>query len=147
METPLPTAEDIRRQMQIARQRVRVEVEDVVDGARQLTDWRFYPRQFPWLTLGAAALAGFAVIPRRAEKVERFIPDARTLNELAKEHKIVLDPGGRKAKQAGIMGAVLAAAGSAAARLAINYATQEVGRRFGPAPMSPTGEQFHDSSR
>jgi hypothetical protein len=147
METPLPSADEIRRQMQIARQRVRVEVEEVVDGARQLADWRFYPRQFPWLTLGAAALAGFAVIPRRAEKIERFIPDAKALKELANEHKIVLDPGGKKAKQAGIMGAVLAAAGSAAARLAINYATQEVGRRFGPPPLAPTGEQFHDSSR
>lgn len=139
MDTSLPTADEIRRQMQITRQRVRVEVGEVVDGARQLADWRFYPRQFPWLTLGAAVAAGFAFIPRRAEKIERFIPDAKALKELAKEHKIVLDPGGKKAKQAGIMGAVLAAAGSAVARLAINYATQEVGRRFAPGPHAAGG--------
>ena len=142
MDTPLPTAEEIRRQMQITRQRVRADVDDVVDGARQLADWRFYPRQFPWLTIGAAAVAGFAIMPRRTEKVERYIPDARVLKELANEHRIVLDPGGKKVKQAGIMGAVLAAAGSALARLAINYATQEVGRRLGPAPPSPVEGQF-----
>jgi hypothetical protein len=143
METPVLTADDIRRQMQITRQRVGVEVGEVVDGARQLADWRFYPRQFPWLTLGAAALAGFAIIPSRAETIERVVPDAKALAKLVKEHQIVLDPGGKKAKQAGVLGAILAAGGSALARLAINYATQEVGRRFRPVvPRQPVGEHF-----
>jgi hypothetical protein len=137
METPLPTADEIRRQMQITRQRVRAEVGEVVDSARQLTDWRFYPRQFPWLTLGAAVATGFAVVPRRIEKIA---PDQETLRKLLKEHQVVIDPGGKKAKKAGILGAVLATAGSALARLAVNYATQELGRRLGPYPTQPVGE-------
>lgn len=137
MDQPLPTADDIRRQMQITRQRVRADVDEVVDSARQLADWRFYPRQFPWLTVGAAALAGFTMIPRRIEKV---VPDAEALAELVREHKIVIDPGGKKAKKAGVMGALLATAGSALVRVGVAYATREFGRRFGAYPLEPIGE-------
>ena len=48
------SADEIRREMELTRQRVRAEVTEVVEGARQLTDWRFYPRRFPWATVGAA---------------------------------------------------------------------------------------------
>ncbi|MFO1092735.1 MAG: hypothetical protein U0992_05385 [Planctomycetaceae bacterium] len=59
------TAEEIRGQMRLIRQRVRAEAINVLAGANRLKDWRFYPRQFPWVTVGAAAALGFSAIPQR----------------------------------------------------------------------------------
>lgn len=128
MDQPAPTADDIRRQMHITRQRVRAEVNEVVDGAKQLADWRFYPRQFPWLTLGAATAVGFAAIPRRREPVA---PDIKALEAFAREHKLEIEPGKSTARKAGVMGAVLATAGSALLRFGVAYAGRELTRRLG----------------
>jgi hypothetical protein len=121
-------AEDIRRQMQQARRRVRADAEDVVEGARRLADWRYYPRQFPWLTLGAAAAVAFAAVPRRNEVVR---PDTETLEKLVREHKLLLEarPAAAPAKQ-GVAAALLAAAGAALMRDGLACARQELGRRF-----------------
>jgi len=127
--------------MQITRLRVRAEVHEVVDGARQLADWRFYPRQFPWLTLGAAACVGFAAMPRRREQVEMVMPDVKALEAFARQHKLVIEPGESKARKAGVMGALLATAGSALFRVGVAYAGRELTRRFNTCEFEAAGER------
>jgi hypothetical protein len=127
MESTNHTADEIRRQMQLARQRVRDEVEEVVENAKQFADWRFYPRRFPWATLGVAAVLGYAVVPRRLEIVS---PDADTLQELARKHKLVVDAKPAPSRKRGVLDAVLSLTGRALLRAGVAYASQYVGKRF-----------------
>jgi hypothetical protein len=69
-----------------------------------------------------------------------MVADPQALAQVLQEHKVVLDPGGKKAGQAGLLGALLATAGSALVRVGITYASRELGRRFGAFPAEPVGE-------
>lgn len=128
MDATSQSADEIRQQMQLARQRVRAEVDEVVDGARQFADWRYYPRRFPWATLGAAAILGFATVPRRLEIVS---PDVKTLQELARQHKLVVDPKPSGAQKPGLIDSLLTMTGNLLLRAGIAYAGQQVGKLFG----------------
>lgn len=128
MHESAQTADDIRRQMQFARQRVRAEVDEVVDDARQFADWRYYPGRFPWATLAAAACLGFAAVPRRLEIMS---PDVKTLQEFARRHQLVVDPKPTAARQPGIVDGLLTMAGNLLLRAAIAYGGQQVGKLFG----------------
>ena len=121
-------ADDIRRQMQQTRRRARAEAVEVVESARQLGDWRFYPRQFPWATLGTAAVLAFAAVPKREEVVR---PDSETLEKLVRDHKLQLEAKGKsEPAQKGVAAALLATAGTALLRYGVSYATQQLGQRF-----------------
>lgn len=56
-------ADRIRRQMQNVRQDVGDNVKDIVQGARQLSDWRYYVRRHPWACVGSAFAVGFMAMP------------------------------------------------------------------------------------
>jgi hypothetical protein len=127
MESTNHAADEIRRQMQCARQRVRNEVEEVVQDAKQFADWRFYPRRFPWATLGVAAAVGYALIPRRLEILS---PDVDTLQELARQHRLVVENKPAPSRKRGLLDAVLSLTGRALLRAGVAYASQYVGKRF-----------------
>ncbi|MBL8849923.1 MAG: hypothetical protein JNG89_09570 [Planctomycetaceae bacterium] len=118
------TADEIRLAMQLTRERASAEIAEVVAGARELTDWRHYPRRFPWLTLGAAAMAGFAVIPRRAEPI---VANAQALQDFADRH---LRGGEQKARERGMLGALIVTLGTAALRMGLSAAGRELTRRW-----------------
>jgi len=125
------TAADIRREMQLTRQRVRAEVTEMVAGARQLTDWRFYPRQFPWATVGAAAALAFAAIPKRAQVVQ---PDSETLEQLVRDHKLLLEAKAAEVPaKKGVAAAMAATLGSVLLRAGLQYASRQVGQRLNDA--------------
>jgi hypothetical protein len=60
-------------------------VDEIVDSARQLTDWRAYIGANPWPFLGVAAGLGYLVMPTRVT-VDR--PVADTLASLARQGEI-----------------------------------------------------------
>lgn len=131
MERPARSAEEIRNEMRLTRERASVEITEVVDGARELADWRAYPRKFPWVTLGAAALAGYVAMPTRNNN-KLLAVDAATLQEFARQHdhKLILDTGAPTTKQRGMIGALLIAAGTAALRMGATAVSREVARRL-----------------
>ncbi len=61
--------DDIRRQMAATRNQLRADVQSLVRSARVKTDWRHYLEQYPWLTLSAAALVGFWLVPKAARQM------------------------------------------------------------------------------
>jgi len=132
------TAEEIRRQMQLTRQRVGVEVTEVVEGARQFADWRFYPRHFPWATIGAAAVLGFAAIPKRPQMVP---PDPATLEKLIRQHKLFLEAKASKDQQKGAGAAVVATLGSALLRFGLQYASNQFGRKLNETLLQRSGRE------
>ena len=133
------SAEDIRREMQLTRQRVRAEVTEVVAGARQFADWRFYPRQFPWATVGAAAALAFAAIPKRANVVR---PDSETLEKLVRSHKLLLEAKSAEAPaKKGVAAAMVATLGSALLRYGLQYASRQIGQRLNTAFLDRTHQE------
>jgi hypothetical protein len=68
-------AERIRRQMQAIRQDMGDGVQEVVAGARQLSDWRYYVRRHPWACVGGAMALGFMIAPMRRRKKFDVSPD------------------------------------------------------------------------
>jgi hypothetical protein len=74
--------------MQQFRAEMREDVREMVASARELTDWTWYVRTYPWLCLGAAAAAGYMLIPSRPQAYAK--PDFSDLAELARQQKIVV---------------------------------------------------------
>lgn len=85
MAATSPTADEIQNQMSQVRYDMGDDVQGLVDNARILTDWTYYVRTYPWLCVGAAAAAGFLVVP---QKVQMIQPDPKAMVELAKAHQI-----------------------------------------------------------
>lgn len=56
---------EIQQQMHQVRKRAGVDVHDLVENARALTDWRRYWRRHPWAWCGAAAVLGYCLVPSR----------------------------------------------------------------------------------
>ena len=81
-----PETKAIRQRMEEARCDLDEDVQEIVEGARDMGEWRTYVRTYPWLCLGAALTAGYWFVPRR-----RFGPaDAQTIAELASSSRLQL---------------------------------------------------------
>jgi len=85
-QTPLE-ADDIQRVMRHMRAELREDALDLAASARGLRDWQAYVRSYPWLCLGAAAAAGYFLVPSRMMVIR---PDTASLLELAKQQKLVV---------------------------------------------------------
>ena len=83
-----PSADELQRQMQQIRAEMREDVQVMVASAREMTDWTWYVRTYPWVCVGAAAAIGYLVVPARREPPIK--PDPKDLLELAKQQKIVV---------------------------------------------------------
>src|SRR5579872_6148179 len=80
MNSPSNEIAEIQQRMQQLRMSVGVDVHDLVENARAMTDWRRYWRHHPWLWCGAAAVLGYCLVPSR-----RFgNADARPLAAMAR---------------------------------------------------------------
>jgi hypothetical protein len=62
------------------------DVQEIVEGAREIGQWRTYVRSYPWVCLGAALAMGYLIVPRRSLGKQ---PDARTLAELANQSRLL----------------------------------------------------------
>lgn len=60
-----PATTAIRQRMKEVRQELDEDVQEIVEGARDLRDWRSYVRSYPWVCLGAAVAVGYLIVPRR----------------------------------------------------------------------------------
>lgn len=131
-------AQEIRRQMEHVRQDMRVEMDDIVQNARALSDWRFYVRSYPWACLAAAAGLGYMVIPRRLEVVS---PDAATLEQLAKKHRLVVKPDTEPQEKKSMVNKFFTFAASMAMRGALAYAGQAMGKFLGTEAAEATADR------
>ena len=89
------SAESIQREMQAVRGHLDRDVGQLLESARRMVDWRQQVKNYPWVAVGAAVIAGFLLIPRRPRPL-RF--DAEALAELARQNRLVvhLDGKGRE---------------------------------------------------
>ena len=87
--TTADTAEEIQSQMRQVRRELGEDVQEIVDNARIMTDWKHYVRAYPWVCMGVALAAGYFVVPSRPNLIR---PDAKALAEWAKSQKLVVEP-------------------------------------------------------
>ena len=135
-------AERIREEMRQVRTELKADVEEIVAGARVLSDWKHYVRQYPWICVGAAAAAGFFIVPTKAVVVK---PSQRDLIELAKEHKLFVDTKPQPVKQTGLLGSLFGMAAGAISQGAIALASHHLdqflkGLGERPPPAQRPGE-------
>jgi hypothetical protein len=62
-------ADDIRRKMAQIRVELHQDVQGLVAGTEAASDWKYYVRHYPWAAIGAAALVGFLIVPRKRRSV------------------------------------------------------------------------------
>jgi len=72
------TGDEIRERMAIIRLQLDEHSEDVVAQVNALSDWRSYVRRHPWVSVGAAAVVGYVLVPSRAkESAESSTQDSK----------------------------------------------------------------------
>lgn len=82
-------SESIQRRMAEIRRDLNETVGEIKDQARQLRDWRYYMRQYPWAFTGTAAVVGYLMVPHRARGVH---VDPKQWAELARQQVISREP-------------------------------------------------------
>lgn len=137
------TADAIRNRMKHLRRELRDNVQDVVESARTMTDWRVYVRANPWFFAGAAAAAGYLMVPKKVEIVR---PDPQTLLKLAKKEKLVVEPKQRPQRRAGLSTLLFDMAANAIMRGAIAYVGQQLGKVSGQQVAQSREESSEEPS-
>ena len=122
--TPADVTE-IQRRMAQVRHELHEEVREAVKGAQSLTDWRSQVRNHAWLALGAAAVVGYMLVPRRrrepAPTIVTVAPPAPSAAQA------LLQPAAaapQPKKRSGLMGSAFSLLAPIAVRAAQNYAIQ-----------------------
>jgi hypothetical protein len=122
------SAEEIREQMAQVRRELNINYGGVVENARNMADWRYYVRNYPWATLGAAVAIGYLVVPNR---VQMITPDAKELLKLARKQKLVVEPKPQAEPKSTVGGQVFNMLASMLTRGLIAYAGQKLGKTAG----------------
>jgi len=128
-------ADDIREQMKNIRRGMGAEVKGLVQGAQQLSDWRYHVRKHPWACVGSAFLLGLFAAPKR-----RAAGRAELEKLMAQFHES--NPAGSAQPSHGLLMKVLGIAGPIAAR----GAAQFVANRFGGAKQAPSEDDPRDTT-
>ncbi|QDU49230.1 hypothetical protein Pan110_15490 [Gimesia panareensis] len=86
-KSPDNRADQICHSMERLREELDEDVHQIKRRASSLTDWQYYIRNYPWLSIGGAALIGYLLVPR---KLEIQSPDVETLEKLARKNRLVV---------------------------------------------------------
>lgn len=118
----LDPAQDLRREMAELRCQLRQDFDGTAKQAKQLTDWKHYVKQAPWMAFGVSALAAFAVVPRplRVETVS-----GETAAKLASQDRLTVQSEPKKPQHGGLSGFIIKTAITMAVRAAIGAVTEK----------------------
>ena len=109
----------IQQRMQQVRHDLGDEVGELVESAKDMTDWRKYVRANPWICLAAAAAIGYVVVPKSSPRLRL---NATDLKELARHTKVLgVAP---SSKQGSWRKTLLTLVTTAAVRGAVGYLKQ-----------------------
>lgn len=123
------SAEALRSEMAQVRHELSEDVDDVVENAKELADWRHYVRKYPFVCVGAALAVGYLVVPQRIEIVS---PSASQLEKLAQRDHLVVKPSPSAGPASpGWKSKLLSFGANLLLRSAMTYAGQQAGRILG----------------
>ncbi len=61
-----PLSDPARARMQQVRGDIDRDLEEMVESARSMVDWKHYVKTYPWVCLGTAVALGFLLVPKRS---------------------------------------------------------------------------------
>ena len=105
------------------RRDITVDVEQVTERAREMTDWTFYVRKFPWAAAGLAAAAGFLLVPKKQQVVQ---PTPEQLAALAKSRDFAAAATSQLKPSPGMVKGIVATVAAMAGRAALAYITEQI---------------------
>ena len=123
-----PEAEAIRAEMSQIRCDLNEDVEDLVEHAREMADWRYYVRAYPLASVAAVAALGYLVVPKKPQIIS---PDAKTLAELARKNQLVVVDRPKAEKRRTLSGSLFSLVASLAMRGLMAYVGQQAGKVMG----------------
>lgn len=59
-----PETKAIRDRMEVVRRDLDTGLQGIVSDARDIGDWTYYVKQYPWAVLGVSLVAGYLIAPR-----------------------------------------------------------------------------------
>lgn len=129
--------EQLRRRMAGIRRDMDIELEGVVENAKTLTNWKYYLSRYPWLSIGAAAVVGYLIVPKKVAVTQ---PDAHTLAKLAKRRKLVVEPKHRAQPKQGLVAGAFNFMFGLAAKSALAWLGHQAAEMMRPAEVSQQAE-------
>lgn len=118
-------ATDIQARMQSVRVELGEDIGELMDSTREMTNWKRYVQQYPWVCVGAAAFLGFSIIPHRPQIVS---PDQDDLLRLAKRNKLVVKQKPEAHARKSWASTAFTFLAHAAVRAAVAYVGQKTGK-------------------
>lgn len=115
----------IRERMDEVRRDLDEDVQEIVEGARDLGQWRTYLRNYPWVGAGLALAAGYLIVPHRAAGMRS---DCQPLAQLATPGLLA---------KGSIGGKLLEFAADFALKGLSRYVAQQAGNMFANPPARP----------
>jgi hypothetical protein len=112
--------DELLARMEAVRGRLDEDAHAAKQSVQELTDWRNVVRKNPLLTVAVAAAAGFLLVPKRQPPPTFSKQD---LEQLAREHKVIV---AKQPASPGIFGTLGAIAGAALTKAASNYVANKV---------------------
>jgi len=129
-------------EMRAVRSNLGNDMEKFVENARVMTDWHYYVRRHPWLTVGAAAAIGYLLIPSKPKYVR---PDLGQLAELAKHRDLVVTDRGEKTdQQPSLTASLIKMAGGSLLRIGLGLAGRHL-NQIVQASMGRTSQDAYPS--
>ncbi len=114
--------DQIVQKMEAVRRELDDDVDEIVENARVMVDWRHYVRTYPWICLGAAVAVGYFIVPRPMQLIR---PDTETVLRLAKKNRLLVMPESQSKQRVG--GTVLSFVTDAVIRSAVGYLGEKIG--------------------
>lgn len=117
----------ILERMREVRADIRTDVEEVVENAQTMTDWRHYVTNYPLVCAGAAVFVGYMLVPTRAQIIR---PTATELAKLAKRQQLVVEPNPAPHHQPSMGQKLMDLALNTASRTVLTLIGQQLGKVF-----------------
>jgi len=117
----------IRQRMEEVRCDLDKDIQGIVEGTRDLRDWRSYVRAYPWVCVGAVLSVGYAIVPRRHVTMQ---PNAETIAELVEQSRVAATSD--LPSKSTTRGILLAFVGNLVLRGVASYVGQQAGNLFVP---------------
>lgn len=135
-----PQTTAIRQRMEEVRCELDEDLQDIVEGARGVGDWRSYVRAYPWVCLGAAAAVGYLIVPRHHRGIH--LDTQKTQAALANQSRLHATP--PVPPTGGARNMILGLVSNLVMRGITAYVEQQAGKLFAPPSANPQQGDQHE---
>ncbi len=119
------TVDQIREQMRQHRREFDSDVEQLVENAQSLTDWRQYVVAKPMVAFALCSVVGYLLVPGSKKQYEKI--DPKQLAKLVRSRELVVAPADQVKATRGIVSGLLGIVASLALKAASGAVMEKIG--------------------